>query len=184
MANGTNTPWWLPEGQTTDWQSTQDFGQAGTGYGSILQPNPPTVNILGGDSGGTPLLGGGGSIIPYPKDYGTDTYWPTDGMVHPNIGTTYSPSKSNIQVDPLARYSKVTSGRYKAYCSKCGNKVFPDNKWQISDGPSCHRGKEYVAVEPNLEDNKKTEIKESHERYSGGQDLSDIYKKFETKAYA
>ena len=74
MANGTNTPWWLPEGQTTDWQSTQDFGQAGTGYGSILQPNPPTVNILGGDSGGTPLLGGGGSIIPYPKDNPLHSY--------------------------------------------------------------------------------------------------------------
>ena len=41
MSNGTNKPWWLPEGQTTDLSSTQDFGQAGTGHGSILQPFNP-----------------------------------------------------------------------------------------------------------------------------------------------
>ena len=34
-------------------------------------------------------------------------------------------------------FRKSPTGCFIAYCSKCGNKVMPNNEWQIRDGSSC-----------------------------------------------
>ena len=43
-------------------------------------------------------------------------------------------------------FKQLESGLYRAYCSECGNKQFPNNEWQIREGSQClaHRGAEFV----------------------------------------
>ena len=42
-----------------------------------------------------------------------------------------------------SNFRKTPTGLYVAYCSKCGNKQMPNDKWQLRDGSSCCRV-EYV----------------------------------------
>ena len=35
------------------------------------------------------------------------------------------------------KFNKTPSNLFVAYCSKCGNKQYPNNKWQLKDGSSC-----------------------------------------------
>ena len=45
------------------------------------------------------------------------------------------------------KFRKTPTGLYVAYCSKCGNKEMPNDKWAIREGSSCHRV-EYVPDKP------------------------------------
>ena len=45
------------------------------------------------------------------------------------------------------QFRKSTTGCFIAYCSKCGNKVMPNNEWQIREGSSCCHV-EYVPDKP------------------------------------
>ena len=44
-------------------------------------------------------------------------------------------------------FRKSPTGCFIAYCSKCGNKVMPNNEWQIREGSSCCHV-EYVPANP------------------------------------
>tara|TARA_Y100000294_G_scaffold120050_1_gene111538 strand:- start:156 stop:989 length:834 start_codon:yes stop_codon:yes gene_type:complete len=46
------------------------------------------------------------------------------------------------------------TGGFIAYCSKCGNKQFPKDKWAINDGSQCHahRGEDFVPDNPKATD--------------------------------
>ena len=37
------------------------------------------------------------------------------------------------------QFEKTPSGDFKAYCSKCGDKMFPKNKFQLKEGSTCCR---------------------------------------------
>tara|TARA_R100000995_G_C3483294_1_gene125425 strand:- start:3038 stop:3787 length:750 start_codon:yes stop_codon:yes gene_type:complete len=37
----------------------------------------------------------------------------------------------------IDKFTKTSAGFYKAYCSKCGKKEFPNNEYQIRNGSSC-----------------------------------------------
>ena len=53
--------------------------------------------------------------------------------------------KRELKTKPLC-FDKTPSGFYKAWCSKCGNKAFP-NEYQIKQGSECCRV-EYINKEP------------------------------------
>lgn len=53
--------------------------------------------------------------------------------------------KRELKTKPLC-FDKTPSGFYKAWCSKCGNKAFP-NEYQIKQGSECCRV-EYTNEEP------------------------------------
>ena len=36
-----------------------------------------------------------------------------------------------------SKFRKTSAGYYVAYCSKCGNREFPNDKWQLKDGSYC-----------------------------------------------
>lgn len=38
-----------------------------------------------------------------------------------------------------ANFKKTKTGLYKAYCSKCGKKEMPNDKWQLKEGSNCCR---------------------------------------------
>ena len=37
----------------------------------------------------------------------------------------------------ISKFKKANTGLYKAWCSKCGAREFPNNEWQIKQGSSC-----------------------------------------------
>ena len=37
----------------------------------------------------------------------------------------------------ISKFQKTPTGVYKAWCSKCGNRQFPNNEYQIKQGSSC-----------------------------------------------
>ena len=37
----------------------------------------------------------------------------------------------------ITNFKKANTGLYKAWCSKCGAREFPNNEWQIKQGSSC-----------------------------------------------
>ena len=43
-----------------------------------------------------------------------------------------------------SKFRKTPTGFYRAFCSRCGKKELPNNKWQLKEGSSCCRV-EYVA---------------------------------------
>ena len=51
--------------------------------------------------------------------------------------------KENIKKE----FRMTKTGLYIAYCPKCGKKFMPD-KFQLKDGPSCHRGHSYITEPP------------------------------------
>ena len=55
-------------------------------------------------------------------------------------------------------FKKTPTGLYIAFCSKCGNKEMPNDKWQLKEGSNCHRV-DYLPQNPTLKaekDNKAT----------------------------
>ena len=38
-----------------------------------------------------------------------------------------------------SQFKKTKTGLYLAYCSRCGNRQMPNDKWQLQDGSSCCR---------------------------------------------
>ena len=54
--------------------------------------------------------------------------------------------KTNIK--PFeSKFKKTPTNLYIAFCSKCGKREMPNNKWQLKEGSSCCRV-EYVAERP------------------------------------
>tara|TARA_Y100000768_G_C23902927_1_gene646117 strand:+ start:421 stop:1191 length:771 start_codon:yes stop_codon:yes gene_type:complete len=47
-------------------------------------------------------------------------------------------SERELKTKPII-FEKTPSGLYKAWCSKCGNREFPDNEWQLKKGSECCR---------------------------------------------
>ena len=37
----------------------------------------------------------------------------------------------------VSKFRKTNTGLYKAYCSKCGKREFPNNEYQLKQGSSC-----------------------------------------------
>ena len=54
-----------------------------------------------------------------------------------------TPIKENIKKE----FRMTKTGLYIAYCPKCGKKFMPD-KFQLKDGPTCHRGHSYITEPP------------------------------------
>ena len=48
-------------------------------------------------------------------------------------------SKNNFKSSFESGFSKTPTGLYKAYCSKCGNREMPNDKWQLKEGSNCCR---------------------------------------------
>ena len=48
-------------------------------------------------------------------------------------------TKSKPKENFISKFEKTPTGIYKAYCSKCGNREFPNNEYQINGGSSCCR---------------------------------------------
>ncbi len=48
-------------------------------------------------------------------------------------------SKNKPQENYISKFKKTPTGLYKAYCSKCGKREFPNNEYQINSGSSCCR---------------------------------------------
>ncbi|QDP53908.1 MAG: hypothetical protein Unbinned202contig1002_37 [Prokaryotic dsDNA virus sp.] len=46
-----------------------------------------------------------------------------------------------------SNFTKTPTGFYRAFCSRCGKKELPINKWQLKEGSSCCRV-EYVTEKP------------------------------------
>ena len=44
-------------------------------------------------------------------------------------------------------FTKTPTGLYRAFCSRCGKKELPNDRWQLREGSSCCRV-EYVAKKP------------------------------------
>ena len=60
-------------------------------------------------------------------------------------------SKNELKAKPII-FEKTKSGEYyRAWCSKCGNKELPHDKWQLKKGSECCRV-EYVNKEPIIDD--------------------------------
>jgi hypothetical protein len=80
--------------------------------------------------------------------------------------------KENIKKE----FRMTKTGLYIAYCPKCGKKFMPD-KFQLKDGPSCHRGHSYITEPP---DNPADEI----DPYRDGsmEDVKDLLKNIEANA--
>lgn len=54
-----------------------------------------------------------------------------------------------------ARFNKYKSGLYEAYCSKCGSREMPNDKWQLKEGSNCCRV-DYTPTRPEIQiDNSK-----------------------------
>ena len=49
-----------------------------------------------------------------------------------------SPSKTK-KASWSSQFKKTKTGLYLAYCSRCGNREMPNDKWQLQDGSSCCR---------------------------------------------
>ena len=49
-------------------------------------------------------------------------------------------------------FDKPSKGLFKAWCSKCGNQEFPNNKWQLEQGSECC-GVEYTNKKPMAKKN-------------------------------
>ena len=45
--------------------------------------------------------------------------------------------KDNKKESFISKFQKTPTGVYKAWCSKCGNRQFPNNEYQIKQGSSC-----------------------------------------------
>ncbi len=45
-------------------------------------------------------------------------------------------------------FKKTPTGLYKAYCSKCGKREMPNDKWQLKEGSNCCRV-DYISEKPN-----------------------------------
>ena len=46
-----------------------------------------------------------------------------------------------------AKFKKYETGLYEAYCSRCGKREMPSDKWQLREGSNCCRV-EYVKDKP------------------------------------
>lgn len=46
-------------------------------------------------------------------------------------------------------FKKTPTGLYKAYCSKCGKREMPNDKWQLKEGSNCCRV-DYVSERTNV----------------------------------
>ena len=57
-------------------------------------------------------------------------------------------SKTGKENKPFeSKFKKTPTNLYKAWCSRCGKKELPNNKWQLKEGSSCCRV-EYVPERP------------------------------------
>lgn len=48
-------------------------------------------------------------------------------------------SKTNFKPSFESAFAKTPTGLYKAYCSKCGKREMPNDKWQLKEGSNCCR---------------------------------------------
>ena len=51
------------------------------------------------------------------------------------------------KVSFISKFKKTNTGVYKAFCSKCGAREFPNNDWQLKQGSSCC-AVDYLAEKP------------------------------------
>ena len=47
--------------------------------------------------------------------------------------------KSEKKISFESTFKKTPTGLYKAYCSKCGKREMPNNRWQLKEGSNCCR---------------------------------------------
>ena len=59
-------------------------------------------------------------------------------------------SERELKTKPII-YDKTPSGLFKAWCSNCGNREFPNDEWQLKKGSECCRV-EYVNEKPSIDD--------------------------------
>ena len=81
-----------------------------------------------------------------------------------------------IKENDKKEFRMTKTGLYIAYCPKCGKKFMPD-KFQLKDGPSCHRGHSYITEPP---DNPADEI----DQYRDGsmEEMDNLLKNIEANA--
>ena len=60
-------------------------------------------------------------------------------------------TKVNTFSKKKPEFRRTKTGLFIAYCPVCGNKHMPNDKFQIADGPSCHRGRSFVPEKPVID---------------------------------
>jgi hypothetical protein len=74
------------------------------------------------------------------------------GFTHNSMKYWFESGFSEMDVSKKKpEFSKTKTGLYLAYCSKCGKKEFPNDKWQLKRGSECHRVEYVPKVRVSLE---------------------------------